>query len=357
MLASLGAAELGLRTLSPQQLGFVVDGQHLARNPEFQVDETRNAKGLHDAEWAPRTDRPRRLLLLGDSYVAAISVSVEQTVGQQLEAALDARAPGIWDVVSLGGRGWGTGLELEAASRLIDEIQPDLVLLLFLVDNDVRNNHPGLQAKGRDQIEHMQRYRPGWFRLRLDHPALLLPGSRLNQAALWMWAQHGPAPNIEGDALDLVPLDFHVYRTDAHPIWDQAWQQSAELLGAVQALAHSHGAGFALANATTWRTGVPPEAAIEQLHQAYPLTQSWHLDMDRPGAQLGQIAAAMGAPYLDLSEVFRAASSTGAQHWPADGHWNVAGNALAGATLAGWVHEELGAVGPPKAAATPAGAE
>lgn len=83
--AALLSAELVLRALPSESLGFVYARGVFTRPPEFTEDERRNALGFHAAELPPAEDRAPQVLLLGDSYVAALSVPLEETVGQRLE--------------------------------------------------------------------------------------------------------------------------------------------------------------------------------------------------------------------------------------------------------------------------------
>ena len=66
----------------------------------------------------------QRVLLLGDSYVHAAAVQIAETIGQRLEAGLGPA----WDVVSMGGVGWGQTEELEALLTHGDALDPDQVL-------------------------------------------------------------------------------------------------------------------------------------------------------------------------------------------------------------------------------------
>ncbi len=50
------------------------------------------------------------------------------------------------------------------------------------------------------------------------------------------------------------------------------------------------------------------------------------LDWDRPSRTLGALCAALGVPYLDLTELFRATGRSRELYYAHNGHWNPAGH-------------------------------
>lgn len=107
---------------------------------EFRI----NQRGFRDQDWP--LEKPRgtvRIAVLGDSYVEAFQVNREHTFSVQLQHELNSRKPdGTPDteVLSFGVSGWGTGQELMALRKHVLAFDPDIVLLLFLPANDLRDN-------------------------------------------------------------------------------------------------------------------------------------------------------------------------------------------------------------------------
>jgi hypothetical protein len=122
---ALALVEVGIRLLPSSVLGFrYQDGLFLPPH-EYERQTSRNALGVHDVAPPPKPPGRRRVLLLGDSYVAAISVPVEQGVARRLAHHLEQRAPGRYDVVSLSSEGWGQREELAALVEHGARLDPD----------------------------------------------------------------------------------------------------------------------------------------------------------------------------------------------------------------------------------------
>jgi lysophospholipase L1-like esterase len=96
-----------------------------------------NANGLRgpEIEYARDPDRAR-VLLLGDSLVWGFGVADGQTLADEL-----ARAWQPTEVVNLGVAGYGTGQELMLLKHEGLRYQPDLVLLVFTIANDVEDTY------------------------------------------------------------------------------------------------------------------------------------------------------------------------------------------------------------------------
>ena len=81
------------------------------------------------------------MLVLGDSFVEGAQVPVEDTVSRRLEPLLAAAAPGRpVDAVNAGNAGFGTAQELLFLEHDGAAYQPDVVVLVYFVDNDLPDN-------------------------------------------------------------------------------------------------------------------------------------------------------------------------------------------------------------------------
>lgn len=338
---ALALGEASARLLPEEVRGYVFRDGVFQRPPEFAEDTTHNALGLHDL---PPTAAPegKRVLLLGDSYVAALSVPIEHTVGRRLAwhgAEADPRRS--LEVIAVGRPGWGQLEELEALRLAPAEWAPELVLTLLLPFNDIRDNLPELDRRADQQLAHLARYRPGWLRLRReDAPLLLLGCSELNRWFSFQLARRARG----GVGASEIPLDYLVYAkapdpAAADPLWLAAWEATESALRATAALARERGARYALALASTPHGILGPEAGLAVLRRNYPRLAERHLDLEGPARRLRAFCEAEGIPFLDLEPLLRAEQERTQVplHWPRDGHWNEAGNDAAGRELARFV--------------------
>jgi hypothetical protein len=346
---SLAVAEGVARLLTPEQLGFVYTGEGF-RNPlgfekRLPRELTRNAWGFHDAEVAPRGDR-HRVVLLGDSYVAAESVDLDQTVGQRLEHHLNAASDGRWDVVALGRPGWGLSRELEALRRFGAEVAPDVVLTVFLSLNDPIDDSPELRMRRTASL--LEKVGDGVLEgdLATLRPRYLwIESSVLNQ-----WISHRLSLRLHRSR---IPISYQTYAVPLDDAWQAAWKRLEDLVIETQQASEALGARYALVSASTPFGVLGREAGLARLRALYPGMSEGQWDLDQPDRRMAALCARHGIPFLALEPGFREETARGAVlHWPLDGHWNVAGNDRAGARLAELV-VALGVGSDPRAGAAP----
>jgi lysophospholipase L1-like esterase len=113
---------------------------------EFDVPVRINAHGFRDRE---RTEaKPagtRRIVILGDSFVEALQVPLEDTFGALLETRLGG-GRGPVEVLNLGVSSTGTGQQLLLFRDRGRRYAPDVVVLAFFTGNDFRNNSRALDG-------------------------------------------------------------------------------------------------------------------------------------------------------------------------------------------------------------------
>ena len=96
-----------------------------------------NALGMRDRDrTAEKAAGVFRILVLGDSHLFGWGVAQDETFAAALEALLEARAPGRFEVLNTGVPGYNTVMETRVFERRADELAPDLVLIHY-VDNDM----------------------------------------------------------------------------------------------------------------------------------------------------------------------------------------------------------------------------
>jgi len=330
LLVSLVAAEAVLRTVPSPLLGFKVEDDRFRRPAEFEVDETTNRFGFHDIDHGPKSRDQKRILLLGDSYVA-IRMDLPLTVGRRLAHHTGA------DVVACAQGGWGQRDQLEVLQSLGPELKSDVVVTLLLPFNDVRDNSPLLDKRSAVQWHEMALRRPGWTDFPTDSaPGLLFKHSVLNQLIshrIFLFSHRS----------EDIPIDYLVYREDTDEPWSEAWRMTEQLLLETRDLAQEQDAQYLLVSASTPHGVMGPKKGLEFIQRSYPAMQQMSWDLDGPNRRLNEFCQSNGISFLSLEPIFRQhIAQTGERlHWRYNGHWNAAGNDLAVRHMAEFIRTHL----------------
>lgn len=337
--------EIGFRLLPDTVRGYGVDHSRFQRPAEFVRDRSVNSLGYHDIEPAERRPETVRILLLGDSYVEASSVSVQHTVGRQLEKYLNMSDPDSHQVISLGKSGWGQRQQYEALEQFGPRLKPDMVITVFLSLNDVRNNSEELTRLGLVHDRHVFTQRPGWSHLELEEaPCLFLKQSELNRFLSYKMAQllaRSRELASRGD-IESIPFDYLVYRNGYDEAWERAWRRTGQLIAQTQALASALSADYYVVSASTPHGVKGQERGVKWLSRTYPAMTAHEWDLNQPDRRLSQICRGSGIAFVLLEPRFREETNrTGTpMHWRIDGHWNVEGNRFAGQVIAGFIRQQ-----------------
>lgn len=360
---ALGVLELGVRLLHlvPDRfwqpdatLGTALipgaSGWWTQEEREFTVPVEITRDGRRDLERpVAKPAGTFRILLLGDSFVEAMQVPLEQTFARQLEGTLNASGHSPVEVISMGVSGYGTAsqyLYYGAAGRAF---APDIVLLSFYPGNDVRNNSPSLEPTLRPE------YAADGTLLRVGGGAAarrrrgLLGSSaaftyvrkmvvtrqpelaaRLTRLGLLDGGALRPVPLVDG-----IPVDYWVYAADPPPAWRDAWERTERLLGALRdAVAADHARLMIMV--VTAREQIYP-ADWQRVLDAYPAMAGVQWDLDGPERHVLEWCRAHDVPCIQLSGAFRDAADGIRLHYQYDGHWTPAGHGLAARTVAAFL--------------------
>jgi hypothetical protein len=117
-------------------------GEYVGPRPwpiEFRARVEINSLGLRGPEIPARRPGERRVLLLGDSMVAAFEVEYQETFGARLEERLAQRLASPVRVINAGVRGYGTDQAYLLFRELGGELDPDLVVFFHSANDPVDN--------------------------------------------------------------------------------------------------------------------------------------------------------------------------------------------------------------------------
>lgn len=113
---------------------------------EATVSVVYNSTGWRDTEHnIDNLSNTLRILILGDSFMEAYSVNLSDALPKQLERLANKKGVDT-EVINLGVGGYGTLQEYLVFRDIGRKYKPDVVLLGFYLDNDVRNNSMILES-------------------------------------------------------------------------------------------------------------------------------------------------------------------------------------------------------------------
>lgn len=354
-------------------------------NPMFEYDThvKVNARALRTPETIDYEKPPGvyRVLVLGDSFVEAAQVDLEESFPQQLARLLQEHGLQA-EVINAGVGGWGNDQELIWLREEGSKYKPDLVLLTVFPRNDFMNNYQPLESANMGAnlkpyfrlengklvaelfpfdpaqappVEHKRKvvqveplplgpltavgewlqqhsafYRYFDPRIRLaaprfaallSHSGLIKPGGELKRSA-------------QGE--DYYPIAYDVYNPQPTEEWRQAFTLSEVIYAEIKRTANDMGA------ATAAVLIAAPEQVITQnwqkIVQENPPMQGRSWSLGFPTQKAAELLKAAGIPTLDTLALFRQRQAAGDKlHFADDGHWTRLGHALAARAIFNFV--------------------
>lgn len=89
----------------------------------------------------PKPTNVYRILMLGDSTTFGLGVNESETIPAVLDSELKNNSPlQRYEVINAGVPGYGTAQEWLLYKRWVHDLDPDLVILMFLIANDIEDN-------------------------------------------------------------------------------------------------------------------------------------------------------------------------------------------------------------------------
>jgi len=390
LVVALAAAEVAVRVagigsdqlLEPDPvlgLRHIPDKHGLSQAECYRARVTINHEGWRSPEVPlAKPAGTYRIVVLGDSFMDALQVGDDETFAQRLGALVEPRVGRPVEVVNLGCASYGTDQELLALRHEGLRYDPDLVVLAFYAQNDVRNNVRALERQ-------ISAYPKPFFHLEGER---LVAEPFRDETPRWVrWAQSAVAPlrlypllrdaiydsalvhrllyrigvirvvpsavehQVGGDLPRRWRHQLDVFEQPLDPRYDEAWKLAAALVTAARDDASAHGARFLLVGIADPISVLPPELLTRDQLGVDPE----RLDLDAPQRRLGEIAAQRGIDFVSLVPAFRERIGHSTAAWDGlylhcNGHWTAAGHRLAADVVA----EHLESAGDPGAASAPA---
>ena len=285
--------------------------------------------------------------------VEGAQVALEQTMPKQLTRLLGGGQGGgtrPLDTINAGNAGFGTAQELLFLEREGPSYQPDLVVLVYYVDNDTANNGIAIARKLGLSTAH----RP-YFDLAADgslhqvdraeavpdtlgrvddffraHSLLYSVGENLLTAKSFAKQYH--AMRMGEDAA--------TYKIEATREWRSAWAVTEALLKRARASSDALGAELLVVCAPSQFQ--LDDEAWEKLIGSDRASVMARYRQDVPNRRLEEAAGRAGVRFLDLLPGFQMAAQADATplYFEEDGHWTASGHALAARLIAAYLHEQ-----------------
>ena len=335
---------------------FTTPGKYRHSTDEFDVVVNVNRHGFVDREWNARWMDQKRILLLGDSFVQAAQVDLDKGLGRQLEKTLQQMSIES-EVLSLGVPGAGTATQLLLLQKYVDELEPDEVILCFLVANDVLNNHPSLELKTDKPFLVPDPTNPDKLTIfQSNAPAdknWLWDNSHLSR---WMTRrlQFQEMVRQKTEQGDGVPIDYHVHNDQLDPTWEEAWQLTNHITSEMAALLKQKSIDFRIVLIPALEQ-INKKSALE-IKQAYSETIRW--DFVTYAQRRALATMSQYGPVLNLQDSLSMHPNPETLYYLKDRHWTEEGHATAAKILAGWLsHDPYDAVTDPRPPPKPIGDE
>jgi hypothetical protein len=315
-------------------------------NEDYDVLVTTNRFGFHDVEHEYEKSPDRyRIIVLGDSYIEALQLPIEQGFTHLLEQRLGNLHKGRKvEVINLGLSGSGPAQYYRILDKKGLIYKPDLVVMAIFPDNDIRDSDVNLsgaifkpyyvlrqdgrldyQAPRTDAVG--SAVRP-WLR-RSAFLQLVRQGIASFPLERWLASVGLLAPTAgitDEDAA--IPLGWSIYLYDPPLQWRDAEKLTLRIIHEAQVLSEKHGAEFLVMIIGS----VPAvENRWQEVLGRYPGSDAIRWDFERPVSMLRELGRQGGFDVVDLIQPFRTAFvATGqSSSWPHDGHWNARGHQLA----------------------------
>lgn len=345
LIVALLVAELAVRMIFPQPTGITHQdryglGMHypgITRYlPQFGHDVTFNSVGMRDVEH-PLAKPPGvfRILLLGDSFMEALQVPFEESLPYLVEQELQKRTGKKIELINAGVGGWGTDDELRYLTSYGLAYQPDLIVVVMTLHNDLNDNlRLEWHRMDGDSLVTLQRAPMSFVDYHMTEFKAYL-STRFQLYQLWRRVRHGS--EIRRTAQQLRSHVVQLFEEPTPPRITQGLKLTRLLLQQINDSATARGAHLAIVllpiHFQLSDSGFSTALKAESLSTA-------GLHIDQPQRMITAVADSLNIPVVDLLPSFQkwAADTNAPLFLGWDGHWNADGHRLAaGATTEGLI--------------------
>jgi hypothetical protein len=339
-----------------------------------------NSEGLRDHEHAvAKPDDTFRIAVIGDSYCEAFPVSLDEAfwsvMGRKLEecgAFPDKRI----EIINFGVSGYGTASELLTLREKVWKYSPDLVLLAVTTNNDITDNsralkrtddypyfvYQGAQLVLDDSFKNSRsflfsRSRIGrlgaWLRTHSRLVQAITQGSQGFKILRESWRAKRsqdaqPAPRASSAESGKPPeksdlfarstelgADNLIYLEPNNPVWNDAWRVTEGLIVQMRDEVGRARAKFLVVTLSNGAQVIPNAAQREDFKRRLGI-----VDLLYPDNRIKALGFREGFPVITLAPELQSFADQnrvflhGFGKNIGNGHWNVAGNRVAGELLA-----------------------
>lgn len=315
-----------------------------------------NTHGFHDREHAYEKEKEVfRVVVLGDSFMEALQVPIEEGFCQRLEEDLKRlTGKNRIEVINLGLSGRGPAQHYAILKERGLKYRPDLVIMALLPGNDFSDTSfeisqsPYKPYYWIDEMERLQArplHVPPWY-----SPRSLLQRSSLayylvyeilkNQTLAKGFTGLGLIPRTTGSMSDNshgeneakppLPFTFGLYQKEPPPLWKEAYRVTLRMIAEARDLSRLNHAGFFVFT-------IPVKADIEMdQNERLASYKEENIDFMRPFKEIQTYCDEKDIPCLDLTGPFREEFGKHGRSftWSHDGHWNPYGHDLAARLVA-----------------------
>lgn len=301
------------------------------------VDIRINGLGFRDLERITGKSGKKRVVILGDSFVAGFSIPFDATLARICEHYLGEKSPEEWEVINLGIAGFGTAQEMLAYNAYGRRFYPDYVVLCFFAGNDVSDNSSELSNNPRPYytLDRNGRLVKKPFSLLRSQAASFL--NKYSRFYVWQKNQINKLARYFKTKVILNPV-HQVFLASDDANMNRAWEITRLLTAKLHALVQSDGAKLLVfyipysdeVNQDWWRETVAQSTVMQR--------ETW--DLEKPERKLFEICRSQGIDFVSPRRILlEKTKASGERYYFKHGHFNEQGHRLAGQMIAAWILE------------------